>query len=295
MAVADGTAPLVSVVIPCYNQGRFVAEAVASALGQTYGSIEVVITDDASTDGFTAAEVRRLAVIDPRIRTVFHQVNEGLAVARNSAVRASNGEFILPLDADDKIHPQFLEKTVPLLRDRGDVGVVYTDSETFGCERARHYAGEFVLAKALAMQTFGCTVLFRRRDFDQVGGYNSECFALEQWDLLLSLLELGLTAAYVPEPLFLYRQHANGSMTDESQRRRPETLRRLVRRHRRLFDEHWQDVLYYKDQQIASLLQMNRQVGRWQQKVVKTPVYKGYAFAKRLFRRVAGLSERPAK
>lgn len=277
--------PLVSIIIPCYNAGRYLPDAVQSALAQTYANVEVVITDDASSDAATAAEVRRILDRDCRISAVFHERNQGLAAARNSAIRASRGEFILPLDADDKVQPTFLERTVPLLREQPQVGVVYTDSETFGCERARHYAGPFELAKALAMQTFGCTVLFRRCDYDATGGYSSECYGLEQWDLLLSLLELGRTAAYVPEPLFLYRQHAEGSMTDESQRRRPDTLRRLVERHFSLFAEHWQQVLYYKDQQISGLLQMNRQLSRWQAKVVRTLAYRCYSGVKRLWPR----------
>jgi len=270
--MTDDAEHLVSIIIPCFNHGRYVAEAVESALHQTYPTREVVIADDGSTDDFTLSVIRDLVRRNAAVSAVFLEKNEGLAHARNAAIRASAGKYILPLDADDRIAPSFLTKTVPILSDRPEVGLVYTDSQTFGYENAFYAAGPFSLAQGLAVQTFGCTVLFRRRDFDRVGGYSGECFALEQWDFLLSLLELGLTAAYVPEPLFLYRRHGDGSMTDESQRRRPETLRYLVRRHPRLFAEHWQDVLYYKDQQIASLLQLNRQLSRWQQKPMRTPV-----------------------
>lgn len=282
LTAATMMVPLVSIIIPCYNSGQFLAEAVASAIGQTHPRIEVVVADDGSTDRFTQQEVRRLARRHEQVALVLHERNQGLSAARNTAIRASHGEFIVPLDADDRLHPTFVARTLPLLRAREDIVGVYTDSETFGCETNRYSAGDFDLPKALAMQTFGCSILYRRRDFDRVGGYFGGVQYSEEWDFLLSLLELGMPLAYVPEPLFYYRQHAEETMTDEAQRRRAEILQMLVARHRALFTQHWSEVLYHKDTQIAGLLLLNRELSRWQAKVMRTIPYRIFKLLKQL-------------
>jgi glycosyltransferase involved in cell wall biosynthesis len=104
----------VSIIIPCYNTQRYVAEAIDSALAQTYPDKEIVVVDDGSTDG--SSEV--IARYASRVRIV-RQANAGLAAARNSGIRASSGEVLAFLDADDWLDPGFLESTVPALTASG--------------------------------------------------------------------------------------------------------------------------------------------------------------------------------
>src|SRR5437879_507126 len=100
----DNSQPVVSVIIPCFNQGATLDEAVASVLNQTFTDFEIVIVNDGSTDPFTSellANYHR-----PRTR-VITTANGGLAAARNTAIRNSRGKYILPLDADDRIAPEY--------------------------------------------------------------------------------------------------------------------------------------------------------------------------------------------
>ena len=102
---------LISVVIPTYNYGHFVTEAVDSVLAQTYRHYEVVVVDDGSTDDTRA----RLAPYGDRIRYI-HQENQGLSAARNTGIRAARGGVIGLLDSDDKWHPRKLETQAAFLR-----------------------------------------------------------------------------------------------------------------------------------------------------------------------------------
>src|SRR5208283_2367398 len=103
--------PLVSVVIPTYNCGRYICETVESALGQTYSPVEIIVVDDGSTDDTR----ERLTTYGDRVRYIYQQ-NTGPAVARNRGVQDAQGDWIAFLDADDLWLPYRLELQVELLR-----------------------------------------------------------------------------------------------------------------------------------------------------------------------------------
>ena len=120
---------LVSVIIPCFNQGCFINDAVKSVLNSSYQNIEIIIVNDGSTD-FLTNEVLK-GFNDERIK-VINQTNQGVCAARNNGINEANGEFILPLDADDKIAPLYIEKAVKVLHENPKIGIVYCDAESFG-------------------------------------------------------------------------------------------------------------------------------------------------------------------
>jgi glycosyltransferase involved in cell wall biosynthesis len=113
---------LVSIVMPLYNKRAFVAEAVASALAQTYSQIEVIVVDDGSSDG-SGDVVAALA--DPRVRLV-RQANAGVSASRNRGIAEARGDLVAFLDADDWYHPRFVETVVALAQQHTDVQVFGT-------------------------------------------------------------------------------------------------------------------------------------------------------------------------
>jgi len=115
----------ISVIITCYNYGHFLSEAIESVLNQTFEAPEIIVVNDGSTDN-TAEIAARYPIL------IVNQNNQGLPTARNVGISKSNGIYILPLDADDKLHPQYLEKVVPILDRHPDIGVVYTCRLHFG-------------------------------------------------------------------------------------------------------------------------------------------------------------------
>ncbi len=116
------SSPLVSVIIPAYNQAEFVGETIQSVLDQTYSNFEVIVVNDASPD-HTSEVVKQYD--DPRVKLVVHPENRGLPAARNTGMRASAGEIIALLDADDLFHPEKLQAHVDFLEKHPDVGVTY--------------------------------------------------------------------------------------------------------------------------------------------------------------------------
>lgn len=195
--------PKVSVVIPCYNQGNYVDEAVESVLNQSYRDFEIVIVNDGSSDSVTEQVLANYDL--PEIR-VIHTQNQGLASARNSGIREAMGEYILPLDADDKIGREYLEKSVSILDACQDIGIVYCEAAYFGFDNALWPLPECTTEKMLTANLVFCTALFRKSEWEKAGGYNiNMVYGWEDWDFWLSLIALGKKIYRIPQVLFYYR------------------------------------------------------------------------------------------
>ena len=121
--------PKVSVVIPCFNHGRYLEEAVSSVLEQTFGDYEIIVVNDGSTDPFT---VDLLKNYHPQKTRTLHTENQGLPTARNTGIAAATGDYILPLDADDKIGSEYLEQAVRVMDEQPNIGIVYCEAAYFG-------------------------------------------------------------------------------------------------------------------------------------------------------------------
>jgi len=201
----------VSVVIPCYNAGATLDEAVQSALAQTWDDLEVVVVDDGSSDPAT------IALLDganwPRTR-VIRQANAGPAAARNVAIRASTGEFILPLDADDRIAPSYVAKALAILQERPEVGIVYCRAERFGAANGPWELPDYDIRELAIDNVIFVTSLFRRADWERVGGFNEHLrHGVEDYDFWLKLVGLGRDVVQLDEVLFHYRVQASSRTT----------------------------------------------------------------------------------
>lgn len=197
--------PDVSVIIPCYNQGAFLREALLSVFEQTHRSFEIIVVDDGSTD----QETRRiLETLDwPRTRLI-RQENRGLPAARNAAIEVSRGTYVVPLDADDMIAPEFLERMTEELDGTPGAAYAHCWSRLFGAQDAvwvpRPWNAYHLLLSNILV---GC-VLMRREAWKAVGGYDETMReGNEDWDLWVRLFEAGWGQTQVREPLFLYRKH----------------------------------------------------------------------------------------
>lgn len=201
--------PLVSVIIASYNYGRFLAEAIESALQQTYQPIEVIVVDDGSTDN-TADVAARYPV------RLIRQPNAGLAAAGRAGIRASCGEFVMRLDADDRLKPTYVEETVAVLRANASIDFVYTQVQYFGAQEGTYPIEDFDPDTLAERNYVNASAMMRRSAYESAGGY---CTALgrlrcEDWDLWLSFVDRGRRGQLLARPLLEYRRHTRGSMAN---------------------------------------------------------------------------------
>ncbi|HVY72271.1 MAG TPA: carbamoyltransferase C-terminal domain-containing protein, partial [Verrucomicrobiae bacterium] len=226
----------VSVVIPCYNQAHFLREAVGSVLGQSFTDWEAIIVNDGSKDDTSTVAKAIISENPSRKITLVEKPNGGLSDARNAGIHTATGKYVLPLDADDLIQPEFLAKTVSVLEANPRVSIAYTDVEQFGVRneiwRTRDDDPKLVLNNT----RHAYCALFRRGVWETVGGYNRNMvWGYEDWDFWVGCFEHGLVEQRVPEPLMRYRTKAESMVTRALQH--DEELRaQIVKNHPSLYD-----------------------------------------------------------
>jgi glycosyltransferase involved in cell wall biosynthesis len=225
--------PMVSVIIPCYNQGQWVQEAIDSVLAQTRSDFEIVVVNDGSTDRMTNTLLEQYQ--HPLIK-VISTSNQGLAVARNNGIAASSGKYILPLDADDRILPKYLELASGILDSHAEIGIVYCYGELFGEREGRITARDFSLPVMMVSNLIFCSAMFRRSSWEATSGYRKEMiYGCEDWDLWLSLIEMGCLVHRIPETLFQYRIRENSMNIDMDKDRKLEMFRLIQKNHPLLY------------------------------------------------------------
>lgn len=223
--------PLVSVIVPCFNKAKYLNETIESIYNQTYNNIEIICVNDASTDD--TAEILLSIKNKYENVTVFEFCeNKGVVEARNYAINMANGEYILPLDADDTIEPTYIEKAVKVLNDNPNIGMVYSLAKKIGSERGLWKLPPFNSIAILYNNCIFCSALFRKSDFIKAGKYKSYMnIGPEDWDLWLSFLEIGLKPYRILEVLFNYRMEKHGTRSEETDTNDLIWKRQLIKNH----------------------------------------------------------------
>ncbi len=213
-AMTDRTGtPLVSVVMPLYNSARHLDESVASILAQSFGDFELVIVDDASTDGSLAA-ARAWAARDARVRVVAHREHAGVAENGNRAVRAARAAVCARMDADDVSLPDRLRAEWDVLRRRADVVLVGALGDGIDAAgRTVRSRDRWLLLRRSPFAPFAHgSIMFRRDLFLALGGYREPCRVWSDLDLYYRMADRGRIVV-LPERLYRHRFHLDSVST----------------------------------------------------------------------------------
>lgn len=228
--------PKVSVIIPCYNQGQYLDEAVDSVLNQTFQDFEIIIVNDGSTDEFTQNLLKEYN--RPKTK-VIHTSNQGLPSARNNGIREAQGEYILPLDADDKIGETYLEKAVKILDEDQDIGIVYCEAEFFGSKIGKWDLPKYHFPEFLQFNVIFCSAFFRRDDWVRVNGYKPVMkYGLEDYEFWISIIELNRKVFQIPEILFYYRKKESSMVDSMTKEQVVYSFVQIYRHHTKLYSDN---------------------------------------------------------
>ena len=195
----------VSIVIPCYNQGTMLREALASVEQVRNGNLlEAIVVDDGSTEVETK---KILDELEYDGHCVLRQPNRGPGAARNTGIRLAKSEFILPLDSDNHLRDLYLNEGISILKENPGAGVVYADAEYFGERSGPWDVPEFDLLSLIRWNFVDACALYRKKLWEEVGGYDEykPLSGLEDWEFWLRVASHGGTFVHVRKVGFDYR------------------------------------------------------------------------------------------
>lgn len=199
--------PRIAVIVPCYNQGKYLSDALDSLLAQTFVDWECIVVDDGSTDN-SADIAKSYLAKDCRIRYV-RQENAGPSAARNKGVALTSAPLIFFLDSDDIILPEFLERGVNYMESHEECVLFYSKANYFG-----NKTGEFKLQYTsykdlLVNNSIDCACIVRREDFNRIEGFDENLRGYEDWEFFIRLLYHNDNVYQDSRHLFLYRVSEN--------------------------------------------------------------------------------------
>ena len=256
----------VSVIMPCYNDGKYIAEAVASLRASVFQDMELIIIDDGSDDPETLNVLKNIDY--PRVR-ILNTFRVRPAAARNAGIREARGEYIFPLDADDTIDPEYIGKAVEKMDADPSLGIVYCHADLFGEKTGPWELPDYSLRMMLLDNCIFVSSLFRKADWESIGGFGEDFRAgMEDYDFWLSVLGLGREVYQFPETWFHYRIKPASRTTqfnnsyDEVQ----QTYVRLYERHRDFLlahaDEYCQELRYQLVDQVLQNRRLKEEAGK---------------------------------
>jgi glycosyltransferase involved in cell wall biosynthesis len=203
------TAPIgegkISIVIPCYTRARCCAKRLQTVEQvRNANLLEVIVVDDGSSEPYS---VRILSEIAKTGYCVVPQPNRGLGAARNTGIRLAKGEFILPLDSDNRPRDAYLNEGVPLLKNNICLGVVYADPESLGERTGQWHVQEFNLLSLIRGNFIDACAVFRKKLWEEVGGYDQQMpwTGWEDWDFWLRVAYRHGTFVHLPKVGFDHR------------------------------------------------------------------------------------------
>lgn len=239
--------PLISIIVPCYNQGKYLAEALESCLAQHYNHWECIVVNDGSTDNSYEVANHFRTIHPDRFNFISYNQNKGVCYARNRAIQYSRGEFLVPLDADDKLHPEYLSKTMEAMKSHPGIKIVFTDCRLLGTGKGevseRHL---FTLAELAYENRLQCTALFSKKDFNATDGYRENMDkGYEDWDFWVQMIEKEADLYRLAEPLFEVRIGLAGRNTNLLQKAANEGQMRqqLIENNLPFFKKHAPELL----------------------------------------------------
>ena len=261
--------PLISIIIPCYNDAQYIEQAVNSALNQTYSNKEVIVVDDGSNEETKIV----LNKLEPKITKLITQENKGQSTARNVGICASKGEYILVLDSDDFFEPTFGEKAINKFREDEEIAIITCLAKRFsenGLIDIFTPRGGDLNNFLFSNSALGSTI-FKRKDWEYCGGYEEKLplLGFEDWEFYIQILKRGGYAYVIDEILFNYQIREN-STTDRIRDLKLEKFKCIIFKHKELYKDNFENLIENlferiereKSEKVKNTQSMEFQIGK---------------------------------
>jgi glycosyltransferase involved in cell wall biosynthesis len=242
--------PLFSVVVTCFNDGLFIDEALKSIENSTYKNLEILIVDDHSTDTHTVDTLTSLEKAGYSV--IRKQANKGVSDSRNIGISRVKGNYILTLDADDHIHPTYLEKAAAHFQ-KG-FSIVYCNVQNFGKINTIRVAPEFSIPLLLTGNFVSSCSAFTKEMWKLAGGFDVNMQCYEDWEFWVNLAGKGGKFIHINEVLFNYRRKVSSLNSKcEDPEIRYKTVAYVSKKHKQLYQQYTDEIVSNLHRVISSL------------------------------------------
>lgn len=235
------TLPVISVIVPCYNQAEYLAETLQSVLDQEYQHWECIIVNDGSPDN-TEDIAEQWVNKDSRFK-YFKKENGGLSNARNFGIKQASGIYILPLDSDDKIGTQYISEAIDVFDKNPETKVVYSNLILFGSKNLELNLPPFTYKDLLTENRIFCSGIYSKSDYMKTSGYNPNMVGgLEDWDFWLQLIKEGDIVVKLEKFHFYYRIKDISMLSSLNKEKNERLLLQIFKNHVPLYLEYFNPI-----------------------------------------------------
>lgn len=266
--------PLVSIVIPCYNNATTIEDTITSILNQTYQNIEIVIVNDGSEDN-SLETIYQLSK-DLNNFKIIDQINSGPSKSRNNGALQATGEFLVFVDADDKIHSNYIEEAVDKLSSDSKIELVYAGAEFFGSKTGIWSLPDFTTENFLENNCIPIFAVMRLDTFKKAGMFDTHLHYLEDWELWIRII-FNFGGTYkIPQTRYYYRKREEkNSLTDLNKIDNVQDTSRLY-----VYNKHY-ELFKQNKYDITTLLTEKRANAKYKQKYYNVWYRKLFYFLKK--------------
>ncbi|MDR2891465.1 MAG: glycosyltransferase family 2 protein [Deltaproteobacteria bacterium] len=233
----DKLKPTITAVVPYYNMGRYIADAVNSLLNQTWQDLDIIVVNDGSDEENTRA--LQQFEDNPRIKNIY-QENRGGQIARSNGYRMAEGKYVIFLDADDTFESTFAEKAVAILETNQDICLVSCLGRFFGDRNGINKRQPYTVENILAGRSHSGAGMFRKSDWESMPGKDSNLPYGQDWDFWVSMIARGKKAYRIEEFLYNYRRHGDSIISRRRSRDKKKTdvIGTLLEKHKELYTQY---------------------------------------------------------
>lgn len=233
--------PKISIIVPCYNQAQYLDEALQSVLNQTYTHWECIIVNDGSPDN-TDDVAKKWVEKDKRFKYYFKE-NGGLSSARNYGINRANGEYILPLDADNQLINDFIQDAIAVFDKNQDIGVVHGNAEFFGLKNGLWKIDQYDPKKILAGNYIDACAIFRKKFWLDVGGYDEKMLkGHEDWEFWVAMGVLNVKFHHLNKITFRYFVSEKSMVRALSNRIQQSNYEYILKKHNEQCQRYYAEV-----------------------------------------------------
>jgi glycosyltransferase involved in cell wall biosynthesis len=238
----------VSIIVPCYKQAHFLTESLQSVLSQTYTNWECIIVNDGSPDD-TESIAQKWCIRDNRFKYLKKE-NGGLSSARNAGIAISRGEYVLPLDADDILHNDYLKLLVPELQQNPSLAIVSCYSNFFienisNIIHQQKPVGTTYHA-LLYENNMMASSLYHKKYWEEVGGYDENMkHGFEDWEFWIAITKKDREFKFIQEFLFYYRKSQNSMLIDTLNDHVESNMEYVFKKHKEIYIGQYDTTMEY--------------------------------------------------